>query len=157
MTMDSNVIKFAFGVPARLPRAVPEATPGRGDSLNLRLRIERREIWWSAGRATRYWRTRIDFHDVVSSVQREGMPERRSHPIVADGDRMPLVEKWRAAIVRQLLTPAPDAASVKWKQMAMARDRFLGVKPELVQRAISDDLAFLAAHPVRQSKRRTSS
>jgi hypothetical protein len=43
MTMDSNVIKFPFGVPARLPRAVPEVTPGRGDSLNLRLRIERRE------------------------------------------------------------------------------------------------------------------
>jgi hypothetical protein len=24
----NNVIKFPFGVPARLPRAVPEATPG---------------------------------------------------------------------------------------------------------------------------------
>jgi hypothetical protein len=76
---------------------------------------------------------------------------------IADDDRSPLVEKWRAAIAKQLLTPAPDAASIKWKQMAMARDRYIGVKPERVERALADDLVFLAAHPVRQSNRRRQS
>jgi hypothetical protein len=29
------------------------------------------------------------------------------------------------------------------------------VKPERIERAIADDLAFLAAHPVRQSNRKS--
>jgi hypothetical protein len=41
--------------------------------------------------------------------------------------------------------------------MAMARDRYIGVKPERVERALADDLVFLAAHPVRQSNRRRQS
>jgi len=69
------------------------------------------------------------------------------------------VEKYRAALVKQLLTPARDVASVKWKQMALARGqhRYTDVKPERIDRAIADDLAFLAAHPVRQSNRRRQS
>jgi hypothetical protein len=89
----NNVIKFPSGVPARLPRAVPEATPARGDSLNLRLRIERREVWRIAGRATHHWRVRIDFHDAVSSVQRRGMLEGSLHPDIHDEERYPMVEK----------------------------------------------------------------
>jgi hypothetical protein len=30
------------------------------------------------------------------------------------------------------------------------------VKPERIERVIAEDLAFLAAHPVRQSKRRSA-
>jgi hypothetical protein len=55
--------------------------------------------------------------------------------------------------VKQLLTPAWDAASVKWKQSALAggQHRFTDVKTARIERAIADDLAFLAAHPVRCS------
>jgi hypothetical protein len=55
--------------------------------------------------------------------------------------------------VKQLLTPAWDTASVKWKQMALARGQhhYTGVKSERIERAIADDLAFLATHPVRRS------
>jgi hypothetical protein len=44
-------------------------------------------------------------------------------------------------------------------QMALARGqhRYTGVKSERIERAIADDLAFLAAHPVRQSNRRAQS
>jgi hypothetical protein len=37
--------------------------------------------------------------------------------------------------------------------MALARGehRFTDVRSEVIERAIADDLAFLAAHPVRQS------
>jgi hypothetical protein len=49
-----------------------------------------------------------------------------------------------------------DGASVKWKQAALARGDhcYTRVKPERIERAIADDLAFLAAHPVRQSNQR---
>jgi hypothetical protein len=71
---------------------------------------------------------------------------------------MPMVQQWRAALARQVLTPAPDANSVKWKQWALDSGdlTYTGVKAERVERAIAEDLAFLAAHPVRQSKRRSA-
>jgi hypothetical protein len=74
-----------------------------------------------------------------------------------DRDRHSMVSKWRAALVAQLLTPAPDARSVTWKQAALAKGdhRYTDVKPERIERAIADDLAFLAAHPVRRSNSET--
>ena len=121
---------------------------------NGRLRKERHEAWLMAGAATRYGRARLDFYDALSCVQRRGMSEGRSHPAVDSGDRWALLEKWRAAFVKQLLTPAPDAASVAWKQNALTRGKYqyTGLKPERLKHAIAD-LAFLAAHPVRQSNR----
>jgi hypothetical protein len=107
--------------------------------------------------APRYWRLRLDFQFAVSHAQRMGIPEGRDH--LADPEdrgRQTMVQRWRAALVKQLLTPAPDVASVKWKQAALARGElcYTDVKPERIERAIADDLAFLAAHPVRQSNRR---
>jgi hypothetical protein len=178
--MDSNIVKFPFSVSrrahARKPRASKNGTPEQRASVqemvaesraiddrpapgvtataqNGHLRQDLKEAWRMAEAAVRYWRTRVDFEDAVSSAQRMGLPEGRSHAPL-DDDRMSKVKSWRAAIVRQLLTPAPDAASVKWKQAAWARDNYLAVKPERIERAIADDLAFLAAHPVRQSNRR---
>jgi len=123
---------------------------------NGRIRQERREVWRMAEAATRYWRARLDFNDALSSAQQWGISEGRSHPAVNPEDRWPLLEAWRKAIVKQLLTPAWDAASVKWKQSALAggQHRFTDVKTERLEPAIADDLAFLAAHPVRQSRRR---
>jgi hypothetical protein len=59
--------------------------------------------------------------------------------------------------VKQLLTPAWDTASIAWKQNALARRKYqyTGLKSERLKHAIADDLAFLAAHPVRQSNRRS--
>ena len=73
-------------------------------------------------------------------------------------DHMPMVRRYREALVRQLLTPAPDANSGKWKQAALAAGQHLhtAVKSERIERAIAEDLAFLAAHPVRQSNRRSA-
>jgi hypothetical protein len=47
---------------------------------------------------------------------------------------------------------------VAWKQNALARGKYeyTGLKPERLKHAIADDLAFLAAHPVRQSNRRSA-
>ena len=73
----------------------------------------------------------------------------------SSNDRYATVELWRKALVKQLLTPAPDTASVKWKQTVLAGRslRHTDVKPERLKHIIDEDLAFLAAHPVRQSNR----
>jgi len=160
----SNVIEFSSSVSreahARKPRAtVPteiilDDRPSAGSATagNGRLREERREIWRMAEAATRYWKVRLDFEDAVERAQHMGTPEGRSHPAVNPDYRRPLVGRWRAALVKQLLTPAWDVASVKWKQMALARGehRYTDVKPERIERAIAADFAFLAAHPIRR-------
>jgi hypothetical protein len=130
--------------------------PARSLSItaqNGRLRTERHEEWRMAEAATRYWRVRLDFEGAISYAQRMEIMEGSFHPAVDPGCHMPIVEKHRAALVRQLLTPAWDTASVKWKQMALARGQhhYTDLKSERLERAIADDLAFLAAHPVRRA------
>jgi len=68
-----------------------------------------------------------------------------------------MVGRYREALVQQLLTPAPDVAAVNWKRMALkaGQHRYIDVKTERIERAIADDWAFLAAHPMRRRKGRT--
>jgi hypothetical protein len=84
------------------------------------------------------------------------MLEGNLHPEHKQADRWALIAKWRAAIVRQLLTPAPTAAEITWKRAAFkAGDHhYTDVKPGQIERAIADDVEFLKAHPVRQSRKR---
>jgi hypothetical protein len=176
----SNVLKFPLGVSRKayarnrrtaaremaaekIDSQIDNRTPARplsATAANGRLRTERHEVWRMAERATCYWRRRLEFESAVECVQSMGMPEGRLHAPVDPGYRQPMVDKWRAALVRQLLTPAWGVASVNWKQTTLASERrgyyCLDVKPERIERAIADDLAFLAAHPVRQSNRRSA-
>ena len=88
------------------------------------------------------------------------MPEGRFRPAVNRDDWSPIVDRYRKALVEQLLTPAWDVASVTWKRAVLAHnDYVIGpyVKAERVEKAIADDLTFLAAHPVRQPKRKIAS
>jgi hypothetical protein len=152
---------FAEARPSRLV-VDPAATE---TAKNGKLREHRWKIWRMAEAATRYWRLRLKFSDAIECAQSMGIPEGSYHPIAdpedrrqSFEDRRSLVARWREALARQLLTPAPDAASVKWKQTALAAGdhEYTGVKTERIERAIADDLAFLAAHPVRQSNRRSA-
>ena len=125
---------------------------------NGRLREKRNQIWRKADAATRYWRVRMDFDHAVY----DGSVVRRSrraayHPVVDHKD-LQLVERCREALVKQLLTPAPDLRSVTWKQAALAQGqyRYVGVSDQRIERAIAEDLAFLAAHPMRQSNRKSA-
>lgn len=67
---------------------------------------------------------------------------------------MTLVTHWRAAKANQLLTPAYLAAGVVWKKECLTADglEYLPVERRQVERAIAEDEAFLASHPVRQTK-----
>ena len=69
--------------------------------------------------------------------------------------RWDTLANWRAALVGQLLTPAPDLAAVNWKRATFLADqhRFTDVQPGRIEQAIKADLAFLAAHPIRRSTR----
>jgi hypothetical protein len=116
----------------------------------------RRDAWWRAGWVTHYWRVRLDWHGALECAQKRGLADSGSFPPAADENRYSLVERWREAVVKQLLTPAPDGAAVAWKSAKLAGRGFshLPTKAERIERVIADDLAFLAAHPVRQSNRR---
>lgn len=67
--------------------------------------------------------------------------------------RFGLIDLWRAALVKQMLTPAPDAAAVLWKrtQLGAGQHRYTDVKLERLQRAIDADVEWLKAHPSRKS------
>jgi hypothetical protein len=125
---------------------------------NGKLRQKRKKLWREAEAVTRYWRARLDFDGAVEHAQRMEIPEGRDHPIADSDDRYPMLGRYREAIVKQLLTPPPDGASVAWKQNALARGKYLhtGLTPEHLELVIAQDLAFLAAHPVRQSNRRSA-
>ena len=62
-----------------------------------------------------------------------------------------MVESYRDALGKHLLTPAPDVASVNWKRQQLRRP-YLGMNKERVEKAIADDIAFLDAHPTRNSQ-----
>jgi hypothetical protein len=120
---------------------------------NKRLRDRRRDAWRTADAIRDYWHARLKFEDAISRVQRMGTPEGRSHPPNDHDDRWAILAKYREAVAQQLLTPAPDTGAITWKRAALksGQHQYTDVKTERIERAIADDLAFLAAHPVRQS------
>jgi hypothetical protein len=114
---------------------------------NARLRAERRAAWLRADAITNYWHTLLRFTDAVRYAKRCGFKEARAHVETGDDMRMSILDSYRAALNKQLLTPAPDVASVNWKRREL---KSYGVKKELVEKAIADDIAFLDAHPTRK-------
>ena len=117
---------------------------------NKRLREQRYDVWRTVSASTHYWRAMLDLHDAIMIGQGNGIPELSRHPPKTYEDRGPLLENLRKAEINQLLTPAPSAALVKWKQQVFAQGKY--VKEEQIEKAIADDLAFLAAHPARRAR-----
>jgi hypothetical protein len=120
---------------------------------NSRLRQMRDEAWNRARQTTSYWRARLDWHIELEWAQKRGLADSGSFPPADDENRYSLVDTWRVAVVKQLLTPAPNVAAVAWKRAKFSGSDFcyFPVKPERVERVIADDEAFLAAHPIRRS------
>jgi hypothetical protein len=150
---DNLPAEIDFRSPEWKARKAERALSRPVTAINSDLRKERQEIWRMAEVATSYWKKRLDFHGTLQSVQELGMPEGRNHPTATQEDRNPLLDSWRAALVKQLLTPAPDANSVKWKQATFAggQHKYTDSNPKKIERAIADDLAWLAAHPTRRT------
>jgi hypothetical protein len=138
---------------------------------NSRLREKRKDAWREADAVTGYWRARLDFNSAIERVQRYDAPEGRNHAAYIPDDHWPLIKSFRKALVEQLLTPAPDLAAVSWKKAKLAggQHRYVDCADlrsallaggqhttdrigRLIERAIADDEAFLAAHPTRRPK-----
>jgi len=113
----------------------------------------RKDAWWLAEQTAHYWLARADWVDALSSAQRWKVADSASlgEP---PGDRIALIRMWREAVVKQLLTPAPDLRAVTWKRAQLAGRHFshFPIKAPRVEQAIADDFAFLAAHPTRTKK-----
>jgi len=136
----------------RRGRPLPE--PRTESCRNQRLRLKRRAAWWAAGRLTSYWRARLDWQSALSTAQDHGFGDAKSFPPCDDSgsSRIVLVDLWRAALVAQMLIPAPDVAAVNWKRAQLQAEnyRYSGAKPERLQRAIEADVEWLEAHPTRK-------
>jgi hypothetical protein len=132
----------------------PELPPPATETAkNSRIRIARRDAWWRACRVSKYWRARLDWYHVLSISQQYGIADSASFPSAENERWLGLVDTWREAVAKQLLTPAPDLGAVSWKRAQLKSSDFsyLPIKAPRVERAIADDIAFLAAHPVRRS------
>jgi hypothetical protein len=130
------------------PRRPAGLTP---TAKNGRLRSARRDAWRKADATTNYWRALLDFTDAVSRAKDHDVKEARAHTETSHEGRWSILDSFRAALGRQLLTPAPDMATVNWKRHQLSKT-YIGTKKELVEKAIADDITFLAAHPTRQNK-----
>jgi hypothetical protein len=132
----------------------PLAEPLTDTCRNQRLRDARKDAWNDARHTTDYWRARLKWHSALSIAQHWGIGDSTSFPLADDHEeRYSLVDKWRAALVKQLLTPAPDVGAVTWKRTQLAAERYtyVGVKRERIEYAIAADAEWLAAHPTKRS------
>lgn len=120
--------------------------------LNRRLRHSRGHDWEDAGTAVEFWKALLEFQHAIRWAKYRNLPMAREYPEHTSQDESRSRDQWRAALVKQMLTPAPDMASVIWKRRMLAAEHHRYCKPpveaEKIERAIADDLAFLEAHPV---------
>jgi hypothetical protein len=159
----SNIIQFAAIRPKLGKRTFQRSEPvvrpplneeGITDTCqNQRLRSQRNDVWREADAVMNYWHVSRKMESAISRVQNCSAPEGEMHPTRDPKDDWTLVQKWREAWARLMLTPAPDMRSVAWKraQLKAGNHEHTDLKPERIERAIADDLAWLAAHPTRRS------
>jgi hypothetical protein len=146
------------GLTPRLIRRLgkPELPPPATETAkNYRLRNARRDAWWHAGQVADYWRARLDWQSALDLAQQYKIGDSGSFPPPREIEtRGELCDKWRAAVVKKLLTPAHDLAAITWKRAQLAGRGFsrLPIKTERIEQAIADDVAFLAAHPTRRKR-----
>jgi hypothetical protein len=166
-SMSAEVIPFSAAARARKQAASRALTlgqrrregkselppPATETAKNSRIRADRRDDWRHACRVSDYWRARLKWNQALGTAQHWEIANSLSLPPAQDENRFNLVDIWREAVARQLLTPAPDAKEVAWKRAMLAGNEFkhLPTKAERVEQMIAEDVAFLAAHPTRRS------
>jgi hypothetical protein len=94
----------------------------------------------------------MDWHAALSISQQYGIADSASFPSAENESQLGLVDKWREAVAKQLLTPAPDLGAVTWKRAKLKSSDFswLPIDAARAEQAMADDVAFLAAHPTRR-------
>jgi hypothetical protein len=149
--MSAEIIDFTTRHRTPLADDEPRKPALTTTAKNARLRSARHEAWRKAEALADYWLALLKFMDAVSRAKDHGLKEARAHTETSDEARWPILDSYRKALGKHLLTPAPDVASVNWKRHQLSKT-YIGVKKELVEKAIADDIAFLDAHPTRNSR-----
>jgi hypothetical protein len=145
----AEIVHVSWGPIVQQSRELTTAT-----ARNLHLRRQRREAWNAGMTRVNYYRAALDMEHAIGSVRRWGVPEARNHPKYDVDARSEILRRYRAAIGDQILRPASRLADVDWKrkQIGLATFKYCGMTDECAQRAISEDIAFLTAHPVKRAK-----
>jgi hypothetical protein len=143
-------LSSAKEVAHRERKPLPE--PQTETCRNQRLRNARKDAWNRARWTTDYFHGLLKWRDILSCAQRAGVPEAVVQPAFDSDERWRIVAEWRAALVKQMLTPAPDLLAVTWKRTHLDEIKRCDVKPERVECAIAADAEWLAAHPTRAKK-----
>ena len=138
--------------PDKRPLPEPATETGR----NFRLRQQRQTDWRRADALREYWKAAREMDSAIHRVQRFELPEGDLHQPLVLGSCWPILAKYRAAIMAQLLTPAPTAREIEWKRAVFKHGdhEYTDTKPERIERAIAEDVEFLRAHPTRRSGKR---
>jgi hypothetical protein len=125
----------------------PELPPPATETAkNSRIRIALHDAWWRACRVSEYWRIRLDWHNALGTAQQYGIADSASFPSAENESRFGLVDTWREAVVKQLLTPAPDGAAVTWKRAQLAGRGFSHLT---ARQFIVDGIRFARRQPAR--------
>lgn len=155
------MINNPASVTAFVPRALtprqmrrqgkPELPPSATETArNSRIRTARRDAWWRAERLEDYWRARLDWYSALGTAQKWEIADSASFSPAKDHlARLELIDKWREAVAKKLLTPAPGLAAVTWKQ-AQLKARGFSYVPVKKSRSNARSPTFLAAHPTRR-------
>ena len=116
-------------------------------------RDARRKAWRKASIEADFWEVSLRWYEKVILAQENGVAEALKHKRLAwdSADRWALVKSYEDAVGTQLLTPAPDLASVEWKRKERRR-AFVRVPVAQLDRAIADDLAWLEKYPARERR-----
>ena len=61
----------------------------------------------------------------MSITKKHGLKEARAHVEISEEARGPILDSYRDALGKQLLTPAPDVASVNWKRHKLSKSYIL--------------------------------
>src|SRR5437879_3809476 len=103
----------------------PELPPPATETgKNFRIRMTRRDIWWHADRVADYWQARLDWCSALGIAQKYGIADSASFPSAENESHFGLVDKWRDAVAKKLLTPAPDLAAITWKRAKLKSSDF---------------------------------
>jgi transcriptional regulator with XRE-family HTH domain len=124
---------------------------------NERLRSDRRDVWRRARAETDYWEAMQQLCIAMLVAQREGIPAALSCPKVQMEDYNAAYREYQTALLAQMLTPAPDVASVNWKRRRAFGRRASWHAEQFgqIQGAIIADEAFLKSHPTRHRTNRS--
>lgn len=149
---DATYIAFVSAVLEPLPAEILIDT-----HYNFIARQTRREAWLRADAATCYFKA---MHAYIWAASRHYRYEKlESLKSTAEISCCLTAEQLRAAIARQILTPAFDQAGVVWKRAVLADElrsrwpfKYFSITREETEAAIAADEAFLAAHPVRRCR-----